>query len=185
MRKKAIPGPPSQLPTEVVVRARPKRHLMVYKVEGDTKHIIDRPVMLCVLAVEELTRPPARVAKEYQYRRHTSPSLIGDMMFPEKYNADGHKVQGPKNGQGAALVAAKWIRIADKMGFVERYHREIGHGRHRTWSSGWKITDEGVKYAAEWAKHPWAVEWYKDRAAYAERRKKESDRIRELARKRQ
>lgn len=135
-----------------------------------------RPVMLCVMAVEELVRCPESVAKEYRHiQRHTSPSNVGDMMFPEKHNSAGHKLQGPKNAQGAALVASKWLKAAQKLGYVEYYYESHGP---RNWSRGWKITDKGIKAALEWRKHAVGIEWLKDRENYSKAQKAASDRQR-------
>lgn len=129
---------------------------------------LQRLIKLCVLATEHLTRPSPTAAPEYQVRSKTSLSLIGQTMFPRQEDERGFRVAGARNAQGAALSASRWVRMALSLRLLEVDWHE--HGR------GFRITDLGVRRAAEWITEPFAKEWQRlrdqERTQGAARRKR-------------
>lgn len=49
-----------------------------------------------------------------------SPSGIGYALFPVRYDGGCTRISGPRNPQGAALAASKYIARARKLGYVMR-----------------------------------------------------------------
>ncbi len=105
----------------------------------------DQTVKLCVVAVERCTRPPKGAAPEHQQRRPTRLGMVGHVMFPPKHDAQGHRTQGARNSQGAALSAAKWVKRATEAKLMGRYYDRDRFG-------GIMLTPKGEEMATVWAK---------------------------------